>query len=604
MKKAHRSVLAFVLSALLFATSLSIFTACNSGGGESANDYYTVTYDLNYDGAANRTYTVQNGVKIHNWKATRDGYRLTGWYTDKAATEEFDFTKKADSDVTLYAGWRLRPGMTTVTFDFGYDGAADKVITIEKESLINPKYQPSAKRFGMELVGWYKDEALTNKWNFDADAVMEETVLHAKFEYTMNIPRNEDGSIAYENTPVYLWNSAGRFPSAILDRMVKAFNKEHEGKIIVESGTELLIQADVFLRVQQTPEQMRCYTTYYPIADMFTFAGYDISSEEFYKDSVNESKFKDVMLQTPVMAFAPYIVYNKTLMTKYNGNAELPKNYNELSVLLKKAAAGELATNSGFRSILTTTDWMYKEATSYTAFAQNGVDYFKYDGEAYINNWSDPAVMTTVQQSMLKTYDLFGVNGDLKGGSIEGSDVVSVVKTGNALMGLVSWAGSSASVLNDSNLGVLPLAGLFADEGVDEEIASRTPVHTVGIGFYNGATNVLSDALRICASVEFTKYVLEHSYMFAEYGYSPLYKDAINNDEYVNSTNRIVKLAKESCKPENYYTLDGCANIKAIINATAAEGVIVPYLINAKASRNDYLSVTENLYSQVAGMVS
>lgn len=604
MKKAHRSVLAFVLSALLFATSLSLFTACNSGGGEVANDYYTVTYDLNYDGAANRTYTVQNGVKIHNWKATRDGYRLTGWYTDKAATKEFDFTKKADSDVTLYAGWRLRPGMTTVTFDFGYDGAADKVITIEKESLVNPKYQPSVKRFGMELVGWYKDEALTNKWDFDADAVMEETVLHAKFEYTMNIPRNEDGSIAYENTPVYLWNSGGRFPSEILDRMVKAFNKEHEGKIIVESGTDLLIQADVFLRVQQTPEQMRCYTTYYPIADMFTFAGYDISSEEFYKGSVNESKFKGVMLQTPVMAFAPYIVYNKTLMTKYNGDAELPKNYNELSVLLKKAAAGELATNSGFRSILTTTDWMYKEATSYTAFAQNGVDYFKYDGEAYNNNWSDPAVMTTVQQSMLKTYDLFGVNGDLKGGSIGSSDVVSVVKTGNALMGLVSWAGSSASVLNDSNLGVLPLAGLFADEGVGEEIASRTPVHTIGIGFYNGATNVLSDALRICASVEFTKYVLEHSYMFAEYGYSPLYKGAINNDEYVNSTNRIVKLAKESCKPENYYTLDGCANIKAIINATAAEGVIVPYLTNAKASRNDYLSVTENLYSQVAGMVA
>ena len=129
-------------------------------------------------------------------------------------------------------------------------------------------------------------------------------------------------------------------------------------------------------------------------------------------------------------------------------------------------------------------------------------------------------------------------------------------------------------------------------------------MHTIGIGFYNGASNVLSDALRICASVEFTKYVLEHSYMFAEYGYSPLYKGAINNDEYVNSTNRIVKLAKESCKPENYYTLDGCANIKAIINATAAEGVIVPYLTNAKASRNDYLSVTENLYSQVAGMVA
>lgn len=47
---------------------------------------------------------------------TKDGYDFTGWYTDEACTQAYDFTKSVTEDITLYAGWtvseqfKLMPG--------------------------------------------------------------------------------------------------------------------------------------------------------------------------------------------------------------------------------------------------------------------------------------------------------------------------------------------------------------------------------------------------------------------------------------------------------------------------------------------------------------
>lgn len=196
-------------------------------------------------------------------------------------------------------------------------------------------------------------------------------------------------------------------------------------------------------------------------------------------------------------------MYNKTLMQKYNGDNPLPTTYSELSALLQKVAAGERATNSNFKSILTTTQWMYKEAPSLAAFVQNGADYYTYADGIYQNLWYDDAVMAKATEAMRITYDLFGVNGLNGGGTLNGdmSAVRSAVASGNALMGLISWLGNESAIAADSNLGVISLAGLLTDGTGAEK--NRIPVHTVGIGFYNGATNVLADPLKTCAAAEF-----------------------------------------------------------------------------------------------------
>lgn len=603
MKKSYKRVLSILICCVMVLAPLTLFAAC--GANDTAKSDYDITYELNYEGSTSRVYPVQSGAKAVDWKATRAGYLLVGWYTDKEGTEKYDFSKKVKSDLTLYAIWREKPGVTTVTFDFGYAGAANKVIEISKESLINEKYKPENERFGMKLVGWYRDAELTTEWNFNTDTVQGETVLHAKYEYTVNIPRNEDGSIKYDNTTVYIWNPDGnKLPSDKLQKLVDEFNAAHEGKIIVTAGSQLLNQADVFLRIQQTPEQMRCYTTYYPIADIFSFAGINVTNSDYFAGALNECTSRGVMLQTPVAAVAPYLVYNKTLMQKYNGGNPLPTTYSELSALLQKVAAGERATNSNFKSILTTTQWMYKEAPSLAAFVQNGADYYTYADGIYQNLWYDDAVMAKATEAMRITYDLFGVNGLNGGGTLNGdmSAVRSAVASGNALMGLISWLGNESAIAADSNLGVISLAGLLTDGTGAEK--NRIPVHTVGIGFYNGATNVLADPLKTCAAAEFAYYVSQHAYVFAENGYVPLSKEAASNEAYTKSENAVVQLIRTVNNPENFYTLPGSANLKAIVNTTAAEGVIIPYLTDVNATRADVPAKTKELYSQVAGQVS
>ena len=600
--KAKTRLLALSLAFLMVFGTLALSACDEQTGGDKKS--YDVTYNLNYDGADKRVYPVQSGTNAPEWKATREGYRIEYWATDSAGKNKYDFSDKVYKDLSLYAVWKVKSGVTTVTFDFGYAGATNKVIEVEKGSTIAEKYKPQHKRFGMELVGWYADKDFTEEFKFGKSAVKENMVLHAKYSYTMNIPRNADGSIKYENTRVYIWNSVQHVCSSeVLQKLADDFNAEHKGKIVVSTGTSLLNQDDVFLRIQQTPEQMRCYTTYYPIADIYSFAGLDVSNDDYYEGATNECKNKGVLLQVPVAAYAPYFVYNKTLMSRYNGSNPLPSNYSELSALLKKAAKGE-SSNASFKSIVTTTQWSYMEAPSFTAFAQNEADYYNFADGVYLNKWLQEGVMQRATAAMTTTYDLFGANGLNKGAAmnLNGDAIYDYVSKQNALMGMQTWAGGEAAIASNSELGVLPISGLMTD--IDGEAKNRVPVHTWGIGFYNKATNVLADPLKICAAAEFAKYVSENAYKFAEKGFVPLHKKAINNPEYVNSKNPTVKIIRSACLPENYYTLAGCANIKLIVNKIAAEGVIIPFLTDNNATREMIESKTKELYAQVAGMVS
>lgn len=594
-----------LLSLLLCGTMLTSFSGClqnPQSANPSRRSNYNVTYNLNYDGAATRVQSYQAGTTAIDWEALREGYYINGWYTDEACTKEYSFDTKIDSDLTLYAGWREKPGMATVTFDFGYSGAVDKVVEIEKGSKINKKHIPKKERFGMKLSGWYADENFEREWNFETDEVTENTVLHAKFDYTVNIPVDEDGNIIYNNLSVYVWNGCGAFSSSLIEPVIEAFNKEYEGRITVSHGP-LTSQADVFLRIQQTTELMRNAKTYYPIADIYSLAGIEVNNEDYYAGAVRESESKGVMLQTPFAAVVPYLVYNKTLMNKYSPNG-LPTNYSELSAVLQKAAEGELLTKSNFKSILTMNTWQFKENSSYTAFAQNNADYYTYKNDINVCEWKDKAVMARAQTALQITYDLFGVNGLNKGASSSYSagDIASIVKKGDALMGLLSWHGAENAILQDSNLGVMPLSGMFTD--ATDEASRRVPVYTLGVAFYNGASNVIADPVKMCASAVFADYLSKNAHLFADKGYMPVHKATANEESFANSTNPVVQLLKSICDPNDYWTLSGMTNIKYLINTVASEGVIVPYLQDVNATRDDVPAQLNKLYSQVGGLLA
>ena len=67
----------------------------------------TVTFDSK-GGSDVAAKPVKNGDAISAPDApTKDGYIFAGWYTDKALTEKYDFSKAVKDDMTLYARWNV-----------------------------------------------------------------------------------------------------------------------------------------------------------------------------------------------------------------------------------------------------------------------------------------------------------------------------------------------------------------------------------------------------------------------------------------------------------------------------------------------------------------
>ncbi len=89
------------------------YTIKSSGGGggsssPSTPSSYTVSFDLNYEGAtdAPANQTVNSGAtatKPEN--PTRENYAFVGWYEDSLYTSKYDFSQVVSSNITLYARW-------------------------------------------------------------------------------------------------------------------------------------------------------------------------------------------------------------------------------------------------------------------------------------------------------------------------------------------------------------------------------------------------------------------------------------------------------------------------------------------------------------------
>ncbi|WP_026508317.1 lectin like domain-containing protein [Butyrivibrio sp. MC2013] len=67
---------------------------------------YTVTFDYGYDGNILKQ-TVKNGSKATSPAPARPGYKISGWYTDKELTKQYNFNTPVNSSFTLYAKWKF-----------------------------------------------------------------------------------------------------------------------------------------------------------------------------------------------------------------------------------------------------------------------------------------------------------------------------------------------------------------------------------------------------------------------------------------------------------------------------------------------------------------
>ena len=156
-------------------------------------DNYNVTW--NADGGTpepTRT-TVDHGDNINAPAAmTRDGHTFGGWFTDAGFTTSAEFPITATGAMTFWAKWT--PNKYTVTFTSNGGSDVSPIANVPHNETINAPF-PAPTKTGHTFGGWYKEEALTNLWNFATDNVTSNTTLFAKWTpNTYTVVFNGSGS--------------------------------------------------------------------------------------------------------------------------------------------------------------------------------------------------------------------------------------------------------------------------------------------------------------------------------------------------------------------------------------------------------------------------
>ena len=152
-----------------------------------------MSFDTN-GGSEIKAVTVKNGETVSApAEPTRAGFTFRGWYTDKLFLNKYDFSKPVTSDTILFAKWDQN--IYSVTFDlrFGNIGGSEESIVkrvVEGSLVERPATDP--QKDGYTFMGWYKDGAITQPWDFAKDTVTKTTTLYAGWEI------NSDGTF-YEN---------------------------------------------------------------------------------------------------------------------------------------------------------------------------------------------------------------------------------------------------------------------------------------------------------------------------------------------------------------------------------------------------------------------
>ena len=144
---------------------------------------YQVSFNIGEDATGeypNQTIEYNGKVTAPRTNPKKEDYSFTGWYTDEACTTKYSFSSSVVSNLTLYAGWEETIVRYDVTFNLGYDGAApieaQKVVQNTKVTKPN-----NPERNGYLFGGWYKENTLTNEFDFNTELITANTILYAKW---------------------------------------------------------------------------------------------------------------------------------------------------------------------------------------------------------------------------------------------------------------------------------------------------------------------------------------------------------------------------------------------------------------------------------------
>ena len=126
----------------------------------------------------------------------RTGYTFDGWYKDEDLTEVWDFNSDIVIDHTiLYARW-ISNILYTVTWNADGGTPEPTQISVAHGEKITAPIALTKDYYTFD--GWYKDEVLTEPWNFDTDTATGNITLYAKWDF--GIPWN--GNAGSSTSPI------------------------------------------------------------------------------------------------------------------------------------------------------------------------------------------------------------------------------------------------------------------------------------------------------------------------------------------------------------------------------------------------------------------
>jgi uncharacterized repeat protein (TIGR02543 family) len=137
------------------------------------------TFDAQGGSPAPAAQAVNSGAKLTRPSSPdKTGYSLAGWYPSLAAdAAAWDFARDAATEnITLYARWEAR--LYTVSFNSNGGGSVGSQTVAYGNRAAEPETPVNGS---LILDGWYKEAALTNKWEFATDTVRGATTLYAKW---------------------------------------------------------------------------------------------------------------------------------------------------------------------------------------------------------------------------------------------------------------------------------------------------------------------------------------------------------------------------------------------------------------------------------------
>ena len=139
---------------------------------------FTVTFDS--QGGSNVAAATVNWDSLATApeNPTKAGFTFGGWYKEAACTNAFDFTtEKITAATIVYAKWTAN--QYTVAFDTQGGSAVASATVVHGNKVTAPAANPTKEN--QVFVGWFKEAAGTNAWNFETDTVTAATTIYAKW---------------------------------------------------------------------------------------------------------------------------------------------------------------------------------------------------------------------------------------------------------------------------------------------------------------------------------------------------------------------------------------------------------------------------------------